>query len=317
MNVPTLSVVIPTREGLDLAWLDHLLKVRGSVEFILVHPPGMTKLAASDPRLLQINSAFRGEIMQRLTGLMNASGTYVLSMNCDEYLFPEILALIDRYFAAYPDSWMLRLSTKIFNYGDPNLTQEPWAAPTTIDHFKILDLQTPFKVFASKEYLMETPIAPLDNPLDFKSLTVGRRDLHGRHPENFDKTVWRNDRVQATLQDLISTMQIGSTIKYVPFWCLDRLLGLMLQAKFFEVGKIIGHKMPLPEQLRTEENPPNYKRVNRYYILAELLLIKRFPRIPYFWNLAMTELRDTLRALLRENSLTAPLVESWKNSRKA
>jgi hypothetical protein len=250
--------------------------------------------------------------MQRLTGLLNARGTYVLSMNCDEYLLPDILTLVEHYFATYPDSWVLRLATRIFDYGDGNLTQEPWTCPTAIAHLKILDLQTPFKLFASGEYLMETPIAPLDNPLDWQSLTKGRRDLHGRHPENFDKAVWRNDRVQATLQDLVGTMQWGKIFKYAPFWCLDRLLGLMLQAKFYEKGKIIGHQLPLPEQLRTEENPPNYKRVGRYYIWAELLLIKRFPRIPYFWNLIMTELRDSLRVLLRESPVTAPLIDNLR-----
>ena len=50
----------------------------------------MKKLPIRDPRVQQINSLFRGEIIQRMTGLMNASKKYVLTVNCDELLHPDI-----------------------------------------------------------------------------------------------------------------------------------------------------------------------------------------------------------------------------------
>ena len=115
---PTLSIVVPTREGFSDHWLRELLQIEGEVEFILVHPPGMTKSTVDDLRLQQINSSFRGEIIQRLTGLLNTSGKYVLTVNCDEYLIPNILEITVSYFNSFPDSWVLRLSKKAFKFGD-------------------------------------------------------------------------------------------------------------------------------------------------------------------------------------------------------
>lgn len=313
---PILSIVIPTREGLSEEWLDFLLKTEGAVEFILVHPPGMPKFKREDVRLSQINSVFRGEIIQRLNGLMNASGTYVLSMNCDEYIFPHLLDVVTSYFTRFPTSWMFRLSKKFFDFGDRNITQLPWNTPRTIDHLQILDLSQPFSLFKTDQYLLEVPIAPVDNPLNLASLFQGRRDHHGRHIENFDKTVWKNELVQATLQDLITTMKFGGNIKYVPFWCLDRLLGLMLQAKFFEQGRIIGHKLPLPECLRSEDNPPNHQRTNRYYVLAEVLLLKRFPNKGYFWNLVLSEIKDIPRTYVRDRPMIISLRKRLQSQQK-
>ncbi|MDJ0632486.1 MAG: hypothetical protein QNJ34_04765 [Xenococcaceae cyanobacterium MO_188.B29] len=51
---PTLSIVVPTREGFSNHWLQELLKVKGEVEFILVHPPGMIKSNVNDPRLQKL-----------------------------------------------------------------------------------------------------------------------------------------------------------------------------------------------------------------------------------------------------------------------
>jgi hypothetical protein len=71
-------------------------------------------------------------------------------------------------------------------------------------------------------------------------------------------------------------------------------LGLFIQAKFFEKGKIIGHLLPLPEQIRVEANPPEYKKSRRFYLLAELLLLKRFPQYGYLWNLIIDQVRGTV-----------------------
>ena len=99
--------------------------------------------------------------------------------------------------------------------------------------------------------------------------------------------------LQETLKELSDVMIIGGPFKYIPFWCLDRLLGLFIQAKFFEKGKIIGHLLPLPEQIRVEENPPNYRKSQRFYVIAEILLLKKFPQYGYLWNLIIDQIRGT------------------------
>ena len=50
MSQPILSIVVPTREGFAEHWLNELVKIKGDVEFILVHPPGMKKLPKIDTR---------------------------------------------------------------------------------------------------------------------------------------------------------------------------------------------------------------------------------------------------------------------------
>ncbi|MCL2933652.1 MAG: hypothetical protein MGG11_15800 [Trichodesmium sp. MAG_R03] len=77
----------------------------------------MKKLRISDPRVQQINSSFRGEIIQRMTGLMNASKKYVLTVNCDELLHPDIAEITKQYLTKFPDSLVLRLSREMLKYG--------------------------------------------------------------------------------------------------------------------------------------------------------------------------------------------------------
>ena len=287
---PTLSIVVPTREGFSHHWLQELLKVKGEVEFILVHPPGMAKSTVNDSRLQQINSSFRGEIIQRLTGLLNTSGKYVLTVNCDEYLIPNILEIAVDYFKEFPDSWVLRLSKKNFKFGDKVSLESSWKNIAQIEKLKICNSDISYD---SGICLVEIPIAPLDKKLDFLCFLRKRKDHHGVHTENFDKKVWKNEMLQKTLKDLSDVMAIGGPFKYVPFWCLDRLLGLFIQAKFFEKGKIIGHLLPLPEQIRVEENPPNYTKTQRFYLIAEILLLKKFPQYGYLWNLIIDQIRGT------------------------
>ncbi len=65
MSNTFLSIVIPMREGFSEHWLGELLKVKGDIEFILVHPPGVKPSPVNDPRMKQIVCALRGEIAQR------------------------------------------------------------------------------------------------------------------------------------------------------------------------------------------------------------------------------------------------------------
>nr|WP_290222220.1 hypothetical protein [Trichocoleus desertorum] len=284
--MPILSIVIPTREGFSEHWLAELLTVKGDIEFILVHPPGMAKHTVDDPRLKQINSCFRGEIIQRASGLLNAMGIYTLTLNCDEYLTPEILEITSQYFQRFPDSWVLRLAKKGFDFGDLEGLSKSWDTITPIAELDICGKAKPDRhLFSTDQYLLEIPIAQMNKKFDPLCLIRGRRDHHGPHTENFDKKVWRTEIVQAALLEIVQLMAIAGPIKYVPFWCLDRLLGLFIQAKFFENDKIIGHQLPQPEQIRVEENPPQFKRTRRFYVFAEVLLLRRFPQYPYLWHL--------------------------------
>ena len=294
VSKPDLTIVSPTREGFSSHWLDNLLKIEGNVEFILVHPPSMEKVEINDSRVQQINAPFRGEIMQRMTGLLNARANYTLSINCDEYLTPQIVEIVKEYFGRFPDSWVLRLATKSHSYGEKDKLSLPWHfTPSSIKTLPIWDGKPETKDDSwNNNYLWEMPIAPLQNSLDLNTLWRNRKDYHGRHTENFDKKVWKTSLVKDALIKLNENMILFKVFKYVPFWCLDRLLGLGVQANFFSKnGEIIGHILPLPEQMRTEDNPPEYRTKTRYYVLAEFILLRTFPQYPYIWNLVISNMR--------------------------
>lgn len=292
MAVPYLSIVVPMREGVPLAWFEAFLLVKGEVELILVYPPGCCPDAPPDPRLKVFVSPFRGEVIQRLSGLINATGTYVLTINCDEYLNPAVVQLARQYFKRFPESWVLRLSTQKTEYGNQAALDAPWQPLPDMASIATCSHRDRTQERYEEGALLEIPIAPLNNRFDLGFLWRGRQDHHGSHTENFDKKVWRNERVQAALQEILQGMTLAGPVKYMPFWCLDRLLGLSLQAKFFQPEQVIGHKMPQPEQLRSEDNPPEYKRRGRFYIFAEILLLRRFPQYGYLWTLIGHQIRE-------------------------
>lgn len=297
MTFPFLSIVVPMREGFSPQWLEDLLRVKGNVEFILVHPPGVKPEPCDDGRLRQMVSPFRGEIIQRLSGLLNATGTYVLTFNCDEYINPDVPAIAQRYFQQFPQSWVMRLAKKEYEYGDEAALHEPWVNPpedlTTLALCRKADDN--LRLYEQEGRMMEIPIAPMRNRLDWACIWRGRRDHLGPHAENFDKKVWVNEKVQAALQEILQGLELGGPIKYLPFWCLDRLLGLTLQAKFYDPAQpdqVIGHKLPHPAQLRVEDNPPEYRRRGRFYFFAEIILLRRFPQYGYIWNLIIHQIRE-------------------------
>lgn len=308
MNTPLLSIVIPTREGFEDHWLQELLKVEGNVEVILVHPPSLVPIPINDPRFKQINSTFRGEVIQRMTGLLNATGIYVLTINCDEYIAPKIALWTSTYFARFPDSWVMRLRRKGFNYGDKEKLGEPWAEVPDIQNMKVFSKSIKVEeTYNDCQDLMELPIVPLTKKLDWLALFRDRTDQRGLHIENFDKKVWKTSMVNSTLQDISNSMIVFGPVKYVPFWCLDRLLGLSLQAKFFEANKIVGHLLPWAEQLRIENNPPEYQARNRFYLTAEILLLKQFPQYNYIWTLTLDHIRLLPKEIVKTilNNLTS------------
>ncbi|MBR8831338.1 MAG: hypothetical protein N5P05_002105 [Chroococcopsis gigantea SAG 12.99] len=318
MPQPLLSIVIPTREGFSDHWITELLKVKGDVEFILIHPPGAKPYPTDDARMKQIVSSLRGEIIQRITGFMNATAPHVLTINCDEYLHPDIQELAVNYFNRFPDSWVLRLSKQGYVYGDTSALSSHWLPLPNIHYMKTCSkAERTSHLFGQKDYLLDLPIAPLENKFNPICLLGQRLDQSGNHVENFDKKIWKNSLVQTAIKEITDLMSLGGPIKYIPFWCLDRLLGLYIQAKFYEKDKIIGHWLPLPEQIRIEDNPPEYKRTKRFYFIAEVMLLKSFPQYGYLWNLILCQVtsvpirafdsvkRKISRPLSVESSLTS------------
>jgi len=126
MRQPLLSIVTPTRGDVSDDWLDLYFQIAGDVEFILVYPPGGPVCARDDPRLRIIVSPFPGELIQRLIGLLNASGEYVLALDDDDLAHPDIAQVAKAYFARFPDSWVLRVYVENLWYTDQAQITRPW-----------------------------------------------------------------------------------------------------------------------------------------------------------------------------------------------
>jgi glycosyltransferase involved in cell wall biosynthesis len=315
LSNPVLSVIIPMRGGVSQQWLEELLKVEGDVEFILTYPPTVKPFPITEPRLRYVRCPLQGEVVQRITALLNATGQYVLSINCDEYLHPRILEIVTYYFERFPESYFFRLRQGFFPFGDAP-TNKPWEMLPNLHEIPIKNIQGRQlqNNLDERVAMREIPIAPLNNTPDLRSLLRGRRDHQGPHQENFDKKVWKNALVQETLKDIVPNFNLLGPLKYAPFWTADRLMGLAVQAKFYDGEKIIGHWLPLPEQMRTEDNPPDQPRNNRRYILADIILLKLYPKFGYLWNLAFSKggilmiwfPKDTLKALAIKLKLFKP-----------
>ena len=288
-NKPILSVVVPTRGVFHKDWLPNLLKVKGNVEFIIVYPPESNVIDIDDERLKIITSPFKGEVAQRLLGLFNTSGEYVITMNEDQYLHPDIVDLTTKYFEKFPESWVCRIRKARTKQSEIN--EKKWDSVPDINTSKVCQYKKGEP--ADHNALIEVPIVPLDKvKFDIKFLfwpLNKRKDQHGVHMENFDQRIWKNEIVQNTIRDFAKTMTIIKAIKWVPVWVLDRL-SLFLQAKNFVKGKIIGHWIPGSPQLLTVANPEELKESYRLHISTEILLVKRFPQYGYFWNLFMFSL---------------------------
>ena len=124
--------------------------------------------------------------------------------------------------------------------------------------------------------------------------------MHGPHIENFNNKVWRNDLVQESLSDLSTTTQLFGHLTWIPKWSLDRLLGLFLQAKFYEKDKVVGHWMPEPEQIRYILVEQSKKGDFRLILASDALLSKRFPQYGYFWNLFFEQFWLDLKKLAKK-----------------
>jgi hypothetical protein len=285
---PILSIVVPVAE-VDKFWLKQLLRVRGSVEFVLVYPPGSKIEKIKDLRVKQIISPLRGEVTQRLVSIINSRGKYLLSINDDELVHPDILNLVQWYFTRFKNSWVVVPRKKGVAFQNKDLLKTAKWAPTP----RIKNLEV---VASGQKHLslLQIPIVPIDKKkLDFRLLFFGKRkDQYGAHIENSDHRIWKADLLRNAAFDLIKDMNFKA-IKYMPFWCMDRLLSLYVQAKYFKKGIIIGHRIigsdSLEEaQLRVIDIDPLKGRHRRFYVAADALLLRRFPKYAYFWNLVIS-----------------------------
>ncbi|MBD2482910.1 glycosyltransferase family A protein [Planktothrix sp. FACHB-1365] len=297
---PLLSIVTATLGKFSDYWLEQLLKVKGNVEFILVYPPNTPIPNFPDPRIRVIISPFKGEVMQRMTGLLNVNTEYVIALDDDDFIHPDILELTSNYFARFPESWVLRLAIKNIDYQDEAEIQKEWSAIPNIDQLEVIS-KTPENPYpyqkGNYKDLLAIPIVPLNNKLDILLLINQKRtrkDREGIHFENFNNKVWKTVQVKESLEDFSQTLKLMNALTWIPSWSLDRTLGLFIQAKFYEPEKIMGHALPKPEQIRYILMQ---KKGFRIYLSSDILLIKRFPQYAYLWNLIFSQLDQIPRFL--------------------
>jgi glycosyltransferase involved in cell wall biosynthesis len=294
---PLLSIVTPTRGHLTALWCDALAAIRGDVEFVMVFPPGVEILAPADARVRAFASPLRGEVMQRTVGLLNARGRYVLALDDDDFAHPEIAALAADYFARFPDSWVLRPTAEYVAHTDVEKITRPWTPIPNSAELEICAAPS-----AHEFCLTEIPIAPLPIPFRWQHLlvpTTPRRDMRGIHFENFNNRVWRRAMVQPALAALAEKFTLWGAFKFIPAFSLDRLLGLYIQAYYFEPHKTIGHWLGGPALLRRTYRPASEKEF-RLLGPADALLVRSFPRYGYFWNLFFFKLYQETAAALRQ-----------------
>ncbi|WP_413171289.1 glycosyltransferase family A protein [Anabaena azotica] len=294
-NKPTLSIVTATLGKFTDDWLCQLLNIKGSVEFILVYPPGIKYRDINEPRIKFITSPYKGEVMQRFTGLLNAQAEYVLALDDDDFIHPDVLQLVNQYFQIFPESWVLRLKSINIDTTNEAKIQEPWGE---IPDLSLLDLETknPDASYSFKnnpsQKLLEIPITPIDKKFDIRYAIwpfMKRTDHQGRHMENFNTKVWKNELVQKAIPTFSQTtklweMKMAGALAWIPSWNLDRSLCLFIQAQLYEKDIMIGHWMATPEQVRFLEKPLATKEP-RILLAADALLVKKFPQYGYFWNL--------------------------------
>jgi hypothetical protein len=303
---PILSIVTPTRGNFSDDWLENLLQVEGDVQFILVYPPGVPLRKIADARVTSLVSPYKGEMMQRFIGLLNATGQYVIALDDDDLIHPGVLNLASAYFQRFPESWMLRLSKNVIDFRQVEQINRAWDVIPDVEALAICckTPENPHPYQGGKFIgLLEVPIAPLTKPLNWRAVLpfMKRLDNHGYHFENFNNIVWRNHLVQAALIDLGQTTRWLGAITWIPTSGFDRLLGLYTQAKHFSQSNqadnqipIIGHWMPAGEQIRFIDRPAVAKPP-RFHVVSDLLLVKRFPQYGYFWNLFFEKLYQVPR----------------------
>lgn len=292
---PILTIVTPTLGKFSKDWLESLLSIKGDVQFVLVYPTQVNVELIDDPRVTILISPYKGEMMQRFVGLLNATGNYVLALDDDDFVHPEVCKLASDYFDRFPESLILRLQKAVIDVADEARIKQPWEAIPDIRQLEVCKKtsENPYPYQQGNyEGLLEVPIAPLDKPFDLRYLIwpfFKRRDNEGYHFENFNNIVWKNEKVQQALPDLAEATKILGAATWIPSTGFDRLLGLFVQAKFFKQDAIIGHWLPKPEQIRYIDKDPALKAA-RFHVISDFVSVKYFPQYGYLWNLFFNKL---------------------------
>lgn len=303
---PYLSIVTPTLGNFSEYWLQQLLAIKGdenTLELILVYPPDAieAKPKINDPRVKIFFSMFKGETSQRFIGLINAKGKYVLALDDDDYLHPQIVSLASDYFNHFPDSFVLRIFKKGYDYQDEKAKQ-PWGEIPTIKELNVSNLDQ------NSNGLRPLSIAPLNNrfrPILLFYPYAKRKDHHGRHMENFNNRVWLTAKVQEALADLSKTMRFADPLTWIASWGFDRLLCLYIQAKLFGQVDYIGHEIMSSESSESSEQVryigrPYSQKTTRLIFPSDALLAIRFPQYGYFWNLFFEEFYNAIKTKIKQ-----------------
>ncbi len=291
---PVLSIVTPTLGDFSDEWLHQLLEVRGEVEFVLVYHPYTSVREITDARVRSLVSPYKGEMMQRHVGLLNAQGTYLIALDDDDYIHPDVVNLVKQYFQRFPDSWILRLQKLNIDEGEREKIERPWDDIPDLNQLEVLK-RTPENPYPYKrgefQGLLENPIVPLETKFDIlHALFLKQRtDNKGYHFENFNNIVWKTEIVQKALAPLSHTTKLWGCLSWIPNWGADRLAGLFVQASFYQKDIIIGHWMPKPEQVRYIKKDPALTPP-RFIVFTDFLLLKGFPQYGYIWNLLISQL---------------------------
>jgi len=277
---PVLSIVTPTLGKFSDCWLESMLKVQGNVQFVFAYPPGIPYRSITDKRVKVVSSPCKGALMQRFTALLNADGKYLINIDDDDFIHPDILKIIEEYFQKHPDSFCMRPKVVGIPFEDTDKLMQPW------------DPIPPLKSYldaGKTDFLKPIPIAPLDMPFDRRYLIwpfIKRRDDHGPHIENFNNKVWQSDYVKSALPKISESFKLFGFLNLIPNYGDDRLIGLFIQANSYKPGQMIGHRIPkeMGYQIRFATQDPALKPP-RPQFFCDFLLVKTFPQYGYFWNL--------------------------------
>ncbi len=294
-NEPILSIVTPTLGKFSDFWWQSLLNIKGNVEFVLVYPPDSPSKTFDDPRIKYVVCPYKGEMMQRCTGLINARGKYIIALDDDDFLHSDVAALAEQYFSRFPNSWLLRLHKAEIFYTEEEKIKSPWQKMPDLGQ---LDVCQKYENGNFKG-LLEIPIVPLTKKLDLRYLFlpfVKRTDNYGYHFENFNNIIWKKEIVQQALPQFMETTKVLGPITWMSSWGHDRLMGIFVQAMYFQEGITVGHWLPKPDQIRFIGKDTR-KVTPRFYIISDFLLVKGFPQYGYVWNLFLYELSHLYQPL--------------------
>ena len=301
---PLLSIITPTLGKFSSYWLEQLLSIEGDIEFILIYPAGFiasdiadprvkTLISITDPRVRTLISPYKGEMMQRFVGLLNARGTYLLALDDDDYAHPHLLKMIPSYFSRFPESSVLRLKKAVIDSEDKERITSEWKPIPDLENMEV------GKSYDQRKFqgLLEVPIAPLTSSFKLSYLIFPFKKT-GIHFENFNNIIWKTDVVQKAMSDLSKATEFLGIITWIPRSGFDRLSGLFVQATIFSPDKVIGHFIPGDEQIRFIGSDPALKPA-RFHVVSDFLLVKYFPQYPYLWSVFLSKVYALPRTIAK------------------